>query len=127
MAERGVCDEGRRAADPRQSLSASAQPPQGESRKPAKRQLTDAEVTRLIDAAPKSWQTMLRVAAITGLRLSELLGLVWDDVDFASEELHVRAQLSVATTSSPAWRVKSKSKNSVRTLPLLTRRGRWPS
>jgi integrase len=93
--------------------------PQGESRKAPKRRLTDAEVARLIEAAPESWHAMLRVAAITGLRLSELLGLTWDDVDFVAGELHVRAQLSRGSRPQPARRVKPKSRNSVRTLPLF--------
>jgi integrase len=94
-------------------------PPQGESRKPKKRHLPDAEVSALIKSAPTNWRTMIRVAAITGLRLSELLGLTWEDVDFNSETLHVRFQLSVATKSSPARRVRPKSKNSARSLPLF--------
>lgn len=115
-----VCgNDARGAPELRGRTLREPRPRQGESRKPAKRRLTNAEVTRLIGAAPKRWQTMIRVGAITGLRLSELLGLVWNDLDFASEELHGRAQLSVATTSSPARRVKPKSRNSVRTLPLF--------
>jgi integrase len=62
---------------------------------------------------------MIRVAAITGLRLSELLGLTWKEVEFNSETLHVRFQLSVATKSSAAHRVRPKSKDSVWSLPLF--------
>jgi integrase len=94
-------------------------PPQGAIRKPKKRRLSDQEVSALIKAAPENWRTMIRVAAITGLRVSELLGLTWEDVDFNSETLHVRFQLSVATRSSAARRVRPKSNNSVRRLPLF--------
>jgi integrase len=40
-----------------------------------------------------------REGAISGLRISEMLGLVWDDVDFAAGVIHVRAQLSRAEDS----------------------------
>src|SRR5262249_9686375 len=92
-------------------------PPQGKSRKEKKRMLSDAEVARLIDAAPKGWRAMMRVGAITGLRLSELLGLRWRDVDFNAGCLNIEHQLSVATRESAAKLVRPKSKNSVRTLP----------
>ena len=53
---------------------------------------TTAEVKRLIDAASDSpkLSTFLKVAALTGLRSSELLGLRWSDVDLRTHELHVR-------------------------------------
>jgi integrase len=53
---------------------------------------TPDEVRRLIEAAankPKL-HTLLKVAALTGLRASELRGLRWSDVDLKSNELHVR-------------------------------------
>lgn len=42
------------------------------------------------------------VTAYTGLRQSEVLGLRWQDVDFENGVLHVRYQLSRATTDEPA-------------------------
>ena len=39
---------------------------------------------------------MIATALYTGLRISELLGLTWDDIDFGDGVLHVRAQLSRA-------------------------------
>jgi integrase len=93
--------------------------PSGEPRKKGKRALSDTEIAALIEAAPESWRILLRVAAITGLRLSELLGLVWNEVDFNSEELHVTKQLSVGRRGKPAERVRPKSRNSVRKLPLF--------
>jgi integrase len=53
---------------------------------------TMAEVKRLIGAAsdnPKLCM-FLKLAALTGLRSSELRGLRWSDVDFKTSELHVR-------------------------------------
>jgi integrase len=53
---------------------------------------TSDEVKRLIDAAaPKPrYRTFLMVAALTGLRTSELLGLRWSDIDLRKNELQVR-------------------------------------
>jgi integrase len=52
---------------------------------------TPDEVRKLIEAAAsKPKQCMfLKVAALTGLRASELLGLRWSDVDLKTNELHV--------------------------------------
>ncbi len=53
------------------------------------RWLTDAEVTELIKAAEPRWQTMLFVGVRSGLRIGELRGLQWGDVDFARRVINV--------------------------------------
>ena len=57
--------------------------------------LTEAEVERLMNAARKNrWghrdATMVFVAYRHGLRVSELVDLRWDQIEFASGTLHVR-------------------------------------
>jgi integrase len=57
--------------------------------------LTEAEVERLIDAAKRNrWghrdATMVLVAYRHGLRVSEIVDLRWDQIEFASGVLHVR-------------------------------------
>ena len=57
--------------------------------------LTEAEVERLIAAAKRNrWghrdATMILVAYRHGLRVSELVDLRWDQVDFRTATLHVR-------------------------------------
>ena len=57
--------------------------------------LTEAEIEKLIKAAGKNrWghrdATMILVAYRHGLRVSELVDLRWDQVDFARPALHVR-------------------------------------
>jgi integrase len=57
--------------------------------------LTEAEVERLVTAAKKNrWgqrdATMILVAYRHGLRVSELVDLRWDQVDFRTATLHVR-------------------------------------
>ena len=57
--------------------------------------LTEAEVDRLMEAAKRNrWghrdATMILVAYRHGLRVSELVDLRWDQVDFQTATLHVR-------------------------------------
>jgi integrase len=85
-----------------------AERPSGKSKTQA-RTLTDAECGKLIGKAPGEWRTMVADAAGTGLRLSELLGLRWQDVDFEAGLVHVRFQLSRATGQRPAKLVPLKS------------------
>ena len=75
---------------------------------------TADEVRRLIEAAaakPKLC-TLLKVAALTGLRASELRGLRWADVDLRSNELHVRQRADRWNKIGPP-----KSDSGTRTVP----------
>jgi len=67
---------------------------------------------------------MVATALYTGLRISELLGLVWDDIDFATGVVHVRAQLSRAHHGEPSHRVAPKTAASVRDVPLVAQLAR---
>jgi integrase len=73
------------------------------------RVLSRAEIERLLGACPPGDRLMVETVIYTGLRISELLGLVWDDVDFAAGVIHVRAQLSRAHRGAPAQRVAPKT------------------
>ena len=56
---------------------------------------------------PARLPRLVATALYTGMRLSELLGLTWNDVDFSRGLIHVRAQLSRAHVGSAAhggWR-----------------------
>lgn len=52
--------------------------------------LTEEELARLLSKAPDFWRTMIFVAARTGLRLGELRGLRWKDVDLVTGRVIVR-------------------------------------
>jgi integrase len=52
------------------------------------------------------------------MRISELLGLICDDIDLARGAIHVRAQLSRARSGAPARRVPTKTRTSMRQIPL---------
>jgi integrase len=58
------------------------------------RVLTDEEIEGLLDHALPSYRPLLATAVFTGLRLSELLALRWQGVNFDEGVIHVRHQLS---------------------------------
>lgn len=51
---------------------------------------TKAELLAILACAEGRWQPLIQVAALTGLRASELRGLTWSDVDFSAKVLRVR-------------------------------------
>ncbi|MBN2561754.1 MAG: site-specific integrase [Phycisphaerae bacterium] len=56
--------------------------------------LTRDEADRLVDAMePGRWQTMAVLAIHTGMRLGELLGLEWNDIDLGARQLVVRRSI----------------------------------
>lgn len=52
--------------------------------------LTPELVFRLVASFPPLERTLTLLAAATGLRISECLGLQWQDLDFEHERIHVR-------------------------------------
>ncbi|MBK8210351.1 MAG: site-specific integrase [Rhodospirillales bacterium] len=51
---------------------------------------TTAQVKAILDHASERWCPLLTTAVFTGMRVSELLGLRWQDVDFDRRIIHVR-------------------------------------
>lgn len=79
---------------------------------------TDDEVARLLKAARgERLEAFYVLAAYTGLRLGELLGLQWEDVDFEGRRLRVRTQLQRRRGEGLVL-VELKSDASRRDLPL---------
>jgi len=103
-------------ADPVELLEHDERPRPTQRRQ---RVLGRAEIERLLGACAPRDRLMLATVLYTGLRISEMLGLVWDDVDFAGGVLHLRAQLSRAHRGAPARRVAPKTPASVRDVPLV--------
>jgi integrase len=51
---------------------------------------TPGEIRALLNASTGRWRAFVATAALAGLRLSELRGLAWSDVDFAAASIAVR-------------------------------------
>jgi integrase len=52
--------------------------------------LTIDEIGKLLAEVSQPWRTAVYIAITTGLRISELLGVQWRDVDFAAGEINLR-------------------------------------
>lgn len=76
------------------------------------------EIARLLDGCLPAYRPLIATAVLTGMRHSELLGLIWDDVDLEGGSIHVRAQLSRAHRGRPAERVRPKTRGGIRRIPL---------
>ena len=82
------------------------------------RTLTTEEVRRLLKACPRRYRPLLAIAVFTGMRIQEILGLAWEDIDFRERVIRVRAQLSRGTRANPARRVDLKTKAGRRDIAL---------
>src|SRR4029077_12159452 len=76
--------------------------------------LTETEVGKLIEAAKGNRYghrdaTMVLVAYRHGLRVSELVDLRWDQVDFAAATLHVRRVKSGTPSTHPLTGVEMRA------------------
>lgn len=74
--------------------------------------LTPDEVTALLRALPEYARTMAVVAAVTGLRRGELIGLKWEDVDFVNGKIYIKRSLVNGVEGEP------KTEASKRPIPL---------
>jgi integrase len=103
-------------ADPVELLERDERP---RPRRRRQRVLGRAEIERLLAAGAPRDRLMIATVLYSGLRISEMLGLTWEDIDFAAGVIHVRAQLSRAHRGTPAARVAPKTPASVRDVPLV--------
>jgi integrase len=99
------CDDSRRPSDRGQPLAPSASSAGRRSK-------------TCCAPASRAYRPLLATALYTGMRLSELLGLTWAEVDFEARLIRVRAQLSRARLGTPARRVAPKTRAAVRDIPL---------
>ena len=59
--------------------------------KPTKQYLTGDQINALIDATPDpKFKMLVHLAAMTGARQGELLGLKWSDVDFETKQISIK-------------------------------------
>jgi integrase len=85
----------------------------GENVRKAPRYFTAAQAVAIIEAAENPWRAVFAVAAMTGLRPGEVLGLsVSDDLDFERRLIHVRQTAYYSTIQTP------KSRSSIASVPM---------
>jgi integrase len=84
-----------------------------------RRALGQEEIARLLAACAPRYRLLIVTALCTGMRISELLALNWDDVDFSAGTIRVRAQLSRAQHNVAAERVAPKTAAAIRDIPLV--------
>jgi integrase len=83
------------------------------------RVLDENELAALVRHAIGGYGPAVTLLAYTGLRVSEVLGLRWADVDFVEGEMRVRSQLLPARKDRPARLVPLKTKASERDVPMF--------
>jgi integrase len=83
-------------------------PPRQRAKTPPRR-LTDEECSALIKHAPASYRVLIALLCFTGLRISEALGLLWENVDLANLILRIEKQLERKKRGQPVRRVPLKS------------------
>lgn len=95
-----------------------AEPPKRPPPPQRAKALTPEEVARLLEAAQGTrYYPMVFLTLALGLRRGELLGLRWEDVDWAREEIHVRRAVVAVDRRPVVGGLKTQS--SQRVLPLL--------
>jgi integrase len=97
---------------------AKADRPIGKTRKQTQALSAD-ECAALLKHASAGWHGLIATAIFTGLRVSELLGLRWRDVNFSEAVIHVRHQLSRARTNQPPGLKELKTGAGLRDVYLL--------
>ncbi len=63
--------------------------------------LTPEQISRLMEVLPEPARTMVRLCLLTGLRIGEVLGLPWKNVDFTSGQIRVTQAFYRGTIGSP--------------------------
>lgn len=107
-------------SNPLQRLETSERP---RIQRREQRVLTHEQIGALLSACLPSYRPLVATALYTGMRLSELTGLIWEEVDFEQGLIRVRYQLSRARRDKPARRVGLKTRSAVRDIPLLPQLG----
>jgi integrase len=74
--------------------------------------LSEAELAALLAATPEEWRLLIRFLAHTGLRISELVALRWEDVDLGRNLVRVRRRAYRGSIDAP------KSRYGRREIPL---------
>lgn len=94
--------------------------PRGRKRVAERQALSELQQERLLGAAQGSpVEGILRLALGTGMRIGEITGLQWSDINWKKEELYVRTTLKQGREKREFYLDLPKTGSSVRTIPLL--------
>jgi integrase len=63
--------------------------------------LTPEEVHKLVSDLPEAYSLMAKVAMCTGLRISEVLALRWEHIDFEADSMLVQQGLLAVGLGKP--------------------------
>ena len=74
---------------------------------------TKDDVRALLSQATGYFRIMIHLAVLTGMRLGELRGLLWEDVDFPNQMIHVRRSIDQFRNFGPP-----KTPAGVRDIPM---------
>jgi len=70
--------------------------------------LTIEELVKLLEAIPEPFRTAVLLDGASGLRVGELLGLKWEDVDFAHNAIYIRRSVSRQRIGPPKTEASQK-------------------
>jgi integrase len=79
------------ASNPCEVLTRRERPKPG---RPKARYLNQVEIATLLDRSDGDAKTINAMLIFSGVRVSELLGLTWRDVDFSQQVIRIRAQMN---------------------------------
>src|SRR6266849_8968672 len=71
--------------------------------------LTPEQISRLMTVLPEPVRTMVQLALLTGLRIGEILGLPWRNVDFVSGQIRITQAYYRGSIGSPKTRCSKRS------------------
>lgn len=78
----------------------------------------DQQQAFLEAAEPCEYYRLFKLATLTGMRIGEVLGLQWSDLDFEGREIHITHTLSYIPGKGQ-YLDRPKSKASLRTIPMI--------
>ena len=93
--------------------------------------LNPDEIATLLQHAQEPWKTLFQMEIFTGMRIGELLGLQWEDIDWAHDIIRVRRELfwlrkkevaAMGEAGQPLWRFSTpKTRNARRAIVIRSR------
>ena len=94
--------------------------PRGRKKVAERQALSERQQERLLEAAQGNpVEGILRLALGTGMRIGEITGLQWDDINWKKNELNVRTTLKQYRENRGFYLDLPKTGSSARTIPLL--------